>query len=85
MTQSSDNRMETIKLITPPTYSGKKESPKKAVNIAIAMIVGLVLGLGTALVKELLDHSVSNEADYLAQIRDPDLPLLGSIPDLKKG
>ncbi|MCP4687631.1 MAG: hypothetical protein GY859_06245 [Desulfobacterales bacterium] len=82
--RASDNRLENIKLITPPTYTRKKETPRRALNILISIIVGLILGLGVAMLKEYLDESVSNEEELRARTQHLDLPLLGAIMEKSK-
>jgi capsular exopolysaccharide synthesis family protein len=52
-------------------------SPRTALNIGIGGIVGLVLGVGTALMLETLDKSVKNIEELNRII---DLPMLGTIP-----
>ena len=56
-------------------------SPKPLVNIAIAFILGALLGLAIAFLREFLDKSVKNEDDVAQHIG---LPVLGSIPAFKQ-
>lgn len=56
-------------------------SPKPLVNIAIAFILGALLGLAIAFLREFLDKSVKNEEDVAQHIG---LPVLGSIPAFKQ-
>ena len=56
-------------------------SPKPLVNIVIAFILGALLGLAIAFLREFLDKSVKNEEDVAQHIG---LPVLGSIPAFKQ-
>ena len=56
-------------------------SPKVPLNVAIALIAGLMIAIAIALIVEQLDDTVKNEYDVRLRL---DLPLLGSIL-FKKG
>ncbi len=53
-------------------------SPQPLRNIGLAVVLGLLLGLGLAVVRELLDTSVKNAAD-IAELTDTPVPVLGGI------
>lgn len=54
-------------------------SPNILLNTAIAAVVGFLLGVGLAFLREVLDRRIRTE-DQVQQILD--LPVLGSIPDI---
>jgi capsular exopolysaccharide synthesis family protein len=55
-------------------------SPRIPLNIGIGAILGVILGVGTALVLESLDKSVKNIEEINRLL---DLPLLGTIPNFE--
>jgi succinoglycan biosynthesis transport protein ExoP len=57
-------------------------SPRPVLNMALAALAGLLLGAAMAVVREALDQAIRTPADFEAGL---DVPLLGSIPVLKKG
>lgn len=54
--------------------------PKKRLNLSLGIVVGLILGLGTAFLLEYLDTSIKTPKDIERYVK---LPILGSIPRLK--
>jgi polysaccharide biosynthesis transport protein len=58
----------------------KPVSPKKLLNLAIGAVMGLLLGIGTALLLEALDKSVKTVKEVQAIF---DLTVLGTIPQLE--
>ena len=69
------NNVETIDKAIPIE---KPVNVKTALNIAIAMILGLMLGVFTAFVFEYMDNTIKTENDVQKHL---DLPVLGLIPD----
>lgn len=69
------NNVETIDKAIPIE---KPVNVKTALNIAIAMILGLMLGVFTAFVLEYMDNTIKTENDVQKHL---DLPVLGLIPD----
>lgn len=55
-------------------------SPNKKMNIAIAFLLGLMVSVGLAFLLEFLDNTFKNKEQLE---RELDLPVLGSIPDMK--
>ncbi|MGG7058158.1 YveK family protein [Clostridium tertium] len=55
-------------------------SPNKKMNIAIAFLLGLMVGVGLAFLLEFLDNTFKNK-DQLE--RELDIPVIGSIPTVK--
>lgn len=56
-------------------------SPNKKMNIAIAFLLGLMVGVGLAFLLEFLDNTFKNK-DQLE--RELDIPVIGSIPAVKE-
>jgi len=55
--------------------------PRKLLNIAIAAVLGMMIGLGLIFLLEYLDNSIKTEEDverYLA------LPVIGAIPEINE-
>ena len=52
-------------------------APRTKLNLAIALVVGTLLAVGTVIVRETLDQRLRTEADVIAYLRQP---LLGSLP-----
>lgn len=69
------NNVETIDTAIPIE---KPVNVKTALNIAIAMILGLMLGVFIAFVLEYMDNTIKTENDVQKYL---DLPVLGLIPD----
>jgi capsular exopolysaccharide synthesis family protein len=73
-----------VTVVQPPTTPTVPVSPKPVRNIVLGVVVGLLLGLGAAVLRETLDRSVKTADDVK---RVTDAPLLGSIahdPDAPK-
>jgi polysaccharide biosynthesis transport protein len=62
--------------------SDKPSSPKIFQNLAIGLIVGLLLGLGVAALRHLLDTKVRNEDDVRALTGSPILGVVAYDPDV---
>ncbi len=58
----------------------KPAKPNVPAIVLLGLLGGMGLGVGVALLLEFLDHTVRNEEEFAR--RYPDLPILGSIPNL---
>lgn len=67
--------IESVKLPENPV------SPNKKMNIAIAMLLGLMVGVGLALLLEFIDNTFKDK-ESLENIIG--VPVLGAIPDQEK-
>ena len=73
-----------VTVVQPPTTPVSPVSPKPLRNLALGAVLGLLLGLGAALVRETLDKTVKTQDDVKAVT---DTPILGAImrdPDAAK-
>lgn len=70
-----------IKVIEVVELPEKPVSPNKKMNIAIAFLLGLMVGGGLAFLLEFLDNTFKNK-DQLE--RELDIPVIGSIPSMKE-
>ncbi|MGB3592776.1 MAG: polysaccharide biosynthesis tyrosine autokinase [Ornithinimicrobium sp.] len=63
-------------IVTPAAVSDQPVSPQPLRNIALAVVLGLLLGVAAALIRDLLDTSIRSEADARALT---DIPVLAAI------
>ncbi|MCG9892546.1 MAG: polysaccharide biosynthesis tyrosine autokinase [Thermosynechococcaceae cyanobacterium MS004] len=77
---AENQNVGNVEVIAPAILPDKPISPKILLNLAIGTVMGLLLGVGTALLLEALDNSVKTvkEAQNLF-----DLTVLGTIPTLE--
>ena len=73
------NNISIVDRADPPS---RPSSPKLLINLALAMFMGLGLGVLAALVLEALDESLATPDDVEAKLG---VPVLGAIPLLGKG
>jgi chain length determinant protein EpsF len=73
----SQNNQTNVALLAPATAPASPSSPRLLVNFALAIVVGLVLAIGTALLGELMDRRLRSYEDITALL---DLPVLGDLP-----
>jgi succinoglycan biosynthesis transport protein ExoP len=78
---SAGLRSSNIRVVDPalvPTYPSK---PQKSRNISLAILVGLVGGIGLALLREYLDNTVKNPDDIENLARLPSLAVVPAFAD----
>jgi len=63
-------------VVDPASYNANQVSPKPVLNLVLAGIVGLMLGFGVAVLRELLDNTISSAGDVETAI---DAPVLTSV------
>lgn len=68
----------TVQVIQKAQLPEKPISPNKTLNILIAFILGLMIGVGIALLLEYLDNTFKSREDLEKVL---DLPIVGTIPD----
>jgi capsular exopolysaccharide synthesis family protein len=66
-----------MQLVQPATEPEQPSMPKWQIMIPLGVVLGLVVGVGLAVLLEFVDTSVQSPADISARI---DLPMLGMVP-----
>ncbi|ACB62086.1 lipopolysaccharide biosynthesis protein [Exiguobacterium sibiricum 255-15] len=72
--------VDNVKVLSVSGIPTTPVSPNILLNTAIAAVVGFLLGVGLAFLREVLDRRIRTE-EQVHQILD--LPVLGSIPDIE--
>jgi polysaccharide biosynthesis transport protein len=78
---SSGLRSSNIRIVDPAMIPSTPTRPAKARNIALAFLVGLVGGIGLALLREYLDNTVKTPDDVENLARLPSLAVVPSFGD----
>jgi chain length determinant protein EpsF len=65
-----------VNVLTPAAVPRKPASPRPALNIALAIVVGTLLGVGVVILSELLDRRVRSREDL---VNEWDVPVLGVL------
>jgi uncharacterized protein involved in exopolysaccharide biosynthesis len=73
-------KISNISIVQPATYPIKPVRPKKGLNLALGLILGILGGVILAFFAEYMDHSFKRPEDVVERLR---LPVLASIPDKK--
>jgi capsular exopolysaccharide synthesis family protein len=71
-------------VVDPASYNGNQVSPKPAANLVIASVLGLLIGLGVAFLRELVDNTVSSAEDVETILGSPVLASVGYDGDVPK-
>jgi capsular exopolysaccharide synthesis family protein len=76
-----------IRIVDTADVPEKALTPRKGLNLAISMIVGLMLGIGLAFLQEYLDNSVKSPEDVARFLHLPTLAMVPRLSSLagKKG
>ncbi len=72
-------RSSNIRIADPAVVPRLAAAPNKSRSLALALVLGTLLGIGAALVAEVLDNTVKSTEDVVTQLG---LPALGVIPSL---
>lgn len=72
-----------IRLIEEAVYPLGPVKPRKVVNIALAVILGLTLGIGISFLLTYFDRSINTSEDVEVYLELPVLSLIPKIPDRK--
>lgn len=70
-----------IQIIQAPQLPEHPVSPNKKLNILIAFVLGLMVGIGVVLLLEYLDNTFKSREELEKTL---DLPIIGTIPDYNK-
>ena len=70
-------RISSINIVQPATYTGQPVSPKKRLTLVLGLALATFGGIALALIAEYLDHSFSTSAEVERQLQ---VPVLLSIP-----
>src|SRR5271155_3518681 len=76
-------RSSNIRVVDPALAPASPSRPQKARNIMLAILVGLVGGVGLALFREYLDNTVKSPDDIEALTGLPSLAVVPSLPGLR--
>ena len=79
--------VDNVQILDGATLPDKPSSPKVARNTAISIVLGFIIGLGIAFLKEIRDTSITSSDEIINEFN---IPVLGTVPlmktdDLKKG
>lgn len=77
ITRSVDLGQMNIEVVSPALSPTRPVKPKKALNLAVAVVLGLMAGVFLTFLLERLDNTIKTAEDVE---RDLGLPVLGSIP-----
>lgn len=72
---------DAVRVVDPATLPAAPSSPNVLMNTAIGFALGLITGIMTALIMEMLDKRIKDEDDLLKHY---DLPILGVIPMIEE-
>lgn len=73
----SENQQGNVVVLTPAVAPVDPSRPRVLLNVVVAAVLGLLLGIGAALMLELMDQRVRGAADLVDSL---DMPVLGVIP-----
>lgn len=76
-------QVDNVKILSPAIYSENPVpvKPNKVFNIAIATVIGLMIGVSTVFLLEYLDTTVKTEQDVEELLELPVLGLISTIPE----
>ena len=70
-------KISNISVVQPATYPIKPVRPRKMLNIALGLFLGIIGGLGLAFMSEYMDHTFKKPEDITEKLG---LPILATIP-----
>jgi len=73
----SENQQGNVVVLTPAMPPVDPSRPRPVLNVAVATVLGLLLGVCVALLRELMDQRVRGATDLATEL---ELPVLGVIP-----
>ncbi|HWA66740.1 MAG TPA: polysaccharide biosynthesis tyrosine autokinase [Mycobacteriales bacterium] len=72
-----------VSVVKPATFSSSPVSPKTPLDISLAFLVGLVVGLGAAVLRESLDNTIKTAEDVQEATGRAAIGVIGFDPDAK--
>lgn len=79
-TLESQVTQTNIAVLNPAVEPLGPSFPKRGLNLAIGLVVGAMLGVGLALMLEVLDRRVRTQVDISDMLQ---LPFIGTVPDVR--
>ncbi|MGX6428799.1 YveK family protein [Levilactobacillus yonginensis] len=73
-------RIDNVSIVSPATASGGAVSPKKAINILLGVVAGLLMGMSLAFIREATDRTVTSEKFLTEDLGITSLGILSEIP-----
>jgi capsular exopolysaccharide synthesis family protein len=73
-----------VSVVKPATFSSSPTSPKTTLDLGLALLVGLIVGLGLAVLREALDNTVKTSTDLQAITGAATLGAIAFDPDAKR-
>lgn len=73
-------KVQNVEIIDPAVVPASPIKPRPTLNMAIAFVLALMIGVGLAFLLEYLDHTVKTPDDVEKFL---ELPVLGTIPDVE--
>ncbi len=74
-------KISNISVVQQPTYPLRPVRPRKTLNLALGVLLGMLGGIGLAFFSEYMDHTFKRPEDVEERLK---LPLLAAIPNLKE-
>ncbi len=74
-------KISNISVVQPPTYPLRPVRPRKTLNLALGVLLGMLGGIGLAFFSEHMDHTFKRPEDVEERLK---LPLLATIPSSKE-
>lgn len=78
---AEESTLANAQVIEPALLPKAPVSPKKKLNFVLAVLVGLMLGVGIAALQEALDDTIQNAEDVERELALPLLGVVQSIPE----
>jgi len=72
--QTTQTNVSVLRSATPPIWPS---SPRTLLNLAIALVLGVLLAVGTVVLRETFDQRLRTEEDVMSYLKQP---LLGALP-----
>jgi capsular exopolysaccharide synthesis family protein len=76
LTDAQGRSVITVNISHAATVPGSPIKPNKVLNIGLGLVVGLLIGVGVAVLREVLDNTVKGPGDF----EEMNVPVLGLVP-----